>query len=116
MSHYGEYIVERLGKLIEENEHGFAVYSYVDHARYGKVVYLEEIFVARESRQARVATQMADEIAEKAKALGIKVMLGSVSPDANGSTTSLHVLLGYGMYLDYVGNDGLIYFSKTLED
>lgn len=116
MSHYADYISERLGKLCYECEKGFATYFYTGHPQYGDVVYIEDIFVTAAHRRAGVASEMADYVAEEARGKGVKVMLGSVNPQARGATASLKALLAYGMSLDRVGADGLIYFVKDLED
>mgnify|MGYP000517407130 CR=1 FL=1 len=115
MSLYGEYIFERLGKSICESDYGFAIHFDVEHPVLGTVVYIEDIYVVERHRRSHAAAGMADRIAADAVARGIKVMLGSVSARAKGSTDSLRVLLGYGMVLDHVGQDGLIYFTKRLE-
>lgn len=116
MSHYADYVAERLGKLVYETPDGFALYWFPQHAQHGEVVYIEDIFVAAGKRRSGVASDMADYIAEAARARGVKVMIGSVNPQAKGATASLKVLLGYGMALERVGQDGLIYFTKSLED
>jgi GNAT superfamily N-acetyltransferase len=113
MSHYGDYISERLGKLIYECPEGFAVYWY-RQGPLGEVVYIEDIYVTPKFRKTGAASKMADYIADEARAKGVNWLLGSVNPEANGATTSLKVLLAYGMTLDRVGGDGLIYFVKDL--
>lgn len=114
MSHYGEYIKERLGKLIIESDKGFASYYFTQHPKYGDVVYVEDIFVAREFRRTKAGTEMADFICDAAKGRGVKVLLGSVNPLANGSTESMKALFAYGMKLDCIHND-LVYLVKDLE-
>jgi len=109
MSMYGDYIQERLGKSIVENEHGFATFKVT-----GDICYIEDIYVKPYSRQKNVASQMADEIAEYAKKMGCKHLVGSVDPLANGSTTSLRVLLGYGMKLEGSLKNNLIWFYKEI--
>ncbi len=91
MSLYGQYIKERLGKEIVENENGFATYYYVDDG-----VYIEDIFVIKEARKSNVASKLADEIADIAKNKGVKKMYGTVVPTATGSEVSLKVLMAYG--------------------
>lgn len=114
MSHHADYIRERLGKLVHERSEGFAVYWYLTHPRWGECVYLEDIYVAPEYRKSGVGAQMADEIAEEARGRGVFTMLGSVNPNANFATTSLKVLLAYGMTLDGI-EDGLVMFSKDID-
>ncbi len=115
MSHYADYVRERLGKRIYEDDHGFAVYFDTEHPEWGTVCYIEDIFVVPSRRRDHAATVMADEIAAVAKERGVKMLMGSVNPKTNGATASLKVLLGYGMQLDHVSADGLIFFVKSLE-
>lgn len=107
-SHFAEYKREREGKLVLERPEGFAVYEF------GKdFVYIEDIFVAKSYRKSGVAKDMADSIAAKALSKGINVMVGSVDIRARGSTTSMAVLLAYGMSLDST-NGSVIYLKKLL--
>lgn len=105
---YGQYISEREGFEIIENEHGFATYQ-VDKTR----CYIRDIYVSRETRQMNLASQMADEVAIKAKSLGCTHLVGSVCPQAKCSTASLKVLLAYGFKLESA-RDNLIIFTKEL--
>ncbi len=114
MSHYADYLVERLGKLVLEVEDGFAVYYYLDWQDV-PAVYIEELYVAPNARGHHVARDMANTIADKARDKDVSLMLGSVNPAARGATASVKVLLAYGMQLDSL-DGGLIMFSKSLED
>lgn len=107
-SNYAKYIKEREGKSIVEDENGFATYSFQEH-----MVYIEDIYVIPEKRKMNVASKYADIIAEEAKKLGYNQLLGSVVPTANGATTSLKVLLGYGFKV-YAASDNIIYFIKDI--
>jgi len=109
VSLYADYIRERLGKSCYEVEQGFTVYWYTDDA-----VYIEDIYVADKWRKTKVASQMADYIADEARAIGVNKMIGSVNTQANNATTSLKVLLGYGMEVSHVIGS-MIYFIKDLE-
>ncbi len=108
MSHYGNYIKEREGFEIAENEKGFATYQIT-----GEICYLRDIYVAAEFRKENVASALADKISEWAKQLGCKILVGSVCPGSLGDTASLKVLLAYGFQLSHLG-DGLIYFKKEI--
>lgn len=94
MSLYAQYIKEREGKHILENEHGYATYMIS-----GQECYIEDIYVVPEMRKSGVGAALADAITVEAKERGCKWLLGSVIPVANGSTTSLKVLLAYGFRL-----------------
>lgn len=112
---YADYIREREGKEILQGEHGFAIYGYncvpgVDFPH----VYLQDIYVRPAQRKSGVARQLADQVAEQAKAGGFKVMLGSVDSSARGAHESLQVLIAYGMKL-YASSGTGIYFVKELQ-
>lgn len=108
MSLYGSYIAEREGYNIIEDEGGFATYKIFPDG-----CYLRDIYVKPELRKGGLASYLADMVLLKAKEAGCKVVLGSVSPDANGATTSLKVLLAYGFELSGM-DDKLIYFKKDI--
>lgn len=110
LSLYGAYLQERSKDCILENEKGFATYRFINN---GKSVYIIDIYVVPDYRRERVAADMADEIARIAREWGCTEMLGSVCPAANNSTTSLKVLLGYGMTLQSA-SDNFIVFRKEL--
>ncbi len=109
MSLYAEYLAERLGDHIIENEKGFATYRYTDET----TVYIVDIYVRPDFRKQGVAGDIADYIMELAKKKGCTKMLGSVVPSAKGSTESIKVLLGYGMSVDSCTND-FILFRKAI--
>lgn len=105
---YAQYIEERANKYILETEIGFATFSYgPEH------VYLEDVYIVPEHRNLKNASKFADEVALIAKEQGKKQLISSVCPQANGSTTSLKVLLGYGFELLNSDNN-LIYFVKDI--
>lgn len=108
MSLYGDYILEREGREIVESEHGFASYKIM-----GSECYIQEIYVVPEMRTTKIASQMADKIAELAKEKGCKYLTGSVCPTMNGATTSLRVLLSYGFKLAK-SEENLIWMIKEL--
>lgn len=110
MSQYADYIMERTDDLIIEIDTGFAHYRFFDD---GETVYIVDIFVPKHMRGGRIATHLADLVCDEARRRGFKKLLGSVQPSAKESTTSLKVLLGYGMKLKSAGHDA-IFFEKEL--
>lgn len=112
MSQYGDYIKERLGDSIVERAEGFATYRFLERDGI-KSVYIVDIYVGPLFRATKVASEMADEICKAAKEKGCTKLIGSVVPSSNGSTTSLRVLLGYGMTLKASTND-FITFEKEI--
>lgn len=108
MSLYSDYYAERLGKSVLEVPQGFAVYKIEED-----FVYIEEIYVVKEHRKSGVAKDMADAIAHVAKLEGAKRMFGSVSVNAKNATTSMKVLLAYGLEVSHLKDD-LIVFVKDI--
>lgn len=106
---YAKYLVERTNDLIIENEEGFATYRYINENQ----VYIVDIYVVPEARKKKLASAMADFIANEAKNKGCKEMIGTVVPSAKNSTASIQVLLGYGMSL-HSATDNVVVFRKEL--
>lgn len=106
MSLVADYFAEREGFLIEESDVGFAAYKVE-----GDECYLKDIYVKPEFRKSGVAKSLADSVKLKAEALGAKYMTGSVDSTLSSATTSVKVLLAYGMRV-YLVRDPLIYFIK----
>lgn len=102
---YAQYVQERTDDHVIETDHGFATYRYVNE----KSVYIVDIFIMPESRKSGAAAMLADEIVRLAKVRGCNELFGSVIPSTKGSTTSLKVLLGYGMALHSAANDFIIF-------
>ena len=109
-SMYARYLLERTDDLIIETPSGFATYRYLDQ---GKTVYIVDIFVIPAFRKSGAASKMADDIVKEAKDRGATKLLGSVVPSMKNATTSMKVLLGYGMRLDNSTNDFIV-FSKEI--
>jgi hypothetical protein len=110
MSLYGEYLTERTDDTIIETVSGFATYRYIND---GKSVYIIDIFVVKEQRQNFHATFLADQIVAEAKSKGCTELIGTVMPSSKNSTTSLKVLLGYGMQL-HSASENCIVFRKDI--
>ena len=108
MSLYSKYVEERLGKCVYETSLGFATYIIK-----GEECYIEDIFVLDEARKTGHAAWIADKITEIAKNEGCTYLTGSVVPSANGSTTSLKVLLAYGFKL-HSCKENFIIFTKEI--
>lgn len=108
MSLYAEYVREREGKFVIENDKGFATYTFVNDG-----CYIEEIFVVKEHRKSGQAAEFADQIVKIAKEKGFNRLYGTVAPQAHGSTESLKVLLAYGFRLQ-TSNQNLIVMVKEI--
>ena len=101
--------MEREGFGIVENEFGFATYRCA-----GEECYLRDLYVVPEKRQTKIASQMADKVADIAKQYGCKYMLGTVSPQDKNATRNIQALIQYGMKLARSSND-LLCFVKEIE-
>lgn len=104
---YGQYIFEREGFEIVEDEFGFASY-FVS----GEECYIRDIFVKADHRNENHASKYADQIAAIAKERGCKVLTGTVAPLAKGSTASLKVLLSYGFKLHSSNSEKIIFIKE----
>ncbi len=107
---YKKYLMERTDDCVIENAFGFATYRYVNN---GKSVYIIDIFIIPELRKNGEAANMADAIVKEAKEKGCTELIGSVVPSMKGSTTSMKVLLAYGMTVSSCSNDFII-FKKEI--
>ena len=112
MSMYASYVRERLGDEILEWDEGFLTYRYIRDMG-DLTVYIVDMYVRPDFRKTRIASTMADEVVEKAKAKGCKRLLGSVASDAKNPTESIKVLLGYGMDF-YKCNEHGMFFKKEI--
>lgn len=108
---YAQYLTERTDDLIWETGGGFATYRYVND---GKSVYIVNIYTTPKARRSRHAALIADEICKQAKLRGCSEVIGSVIPSTKNSTTSLQVLLAYGMTLQSAA-ENFIVFRKDID-
>jgi len=110
MSLMAKYFEEREGFFIMETEEAFASYKITEEQ-----CYIKDIYVLPEHRKDGIASNLADKIVEKAKRHGCTMLVGSVSPEANGATNSMKVLLCYGLKLSHINKDeGLIIMAKEI--
>lgn len=107
---FADYFKEFYNDHTYQNEFGFAVYRYLGDGQ----VYIVHIYVVPKARKSGMASAIADKVGEIAKGQGCREILGSVVPSAPHSSTSLKVLLGYGMELKKI-QDGMLIFSKEIK-
>lgn len=110
MSLYAKYLEERTNDHIIESASGFVTYRYIND---GKTVYIIDVYTIPEERKRGYAAILADMVAEEAREKGCIEMWGTVQPTAKNSTSSMRVLLAYGMELLSASNDCVI-FRKDL--
>lgn len=102
MSYYADYVKERMGDEIIENDVGFVTYRYLNE---GKSVYIVDLYIRPDFRREHEASSLADQVVKIAKAKGAIELLGTVNTNAKNATQSMDVLIGYGMK----------FFSSTAE-
>lgn len=102
--------MEKTSDHILETEQGFATYRYLEPEN---AVYIIDLYVLPEFRKEGCAAKMADAIVKASKELGFKKLLGSVVPTSKDSTTSLKVLIAYGMKLKS-SSENFIVFEKDI--
>ena len=107
-SNYAKYLKERENLNIIEDSNGFAVYELGED-----YVYIQDIYVVENKRKSKIASNYADQIAKIASSQGIKIMLGSVCLTTKGVTSSIKVLLAYGMEFSSA-KENMLYFKKTI--
>ena len=108
MSLYADYIKEREGKNIIENNYGFATYFIKD-----KECFLVDVYVIKESRKHGICQRFVKELTEIAQDAGCDILTTTVCPKAKNSTISLKVTLGCGFELDSSVSN-LILFKKEI--
>lgn len=109
MSLYGEYILEREGYSIIEDERGFATYVIAKDE-----VYVRDVYVKKEFRQEGVASQYLKLIELEAMNVNCKWIFTSVCVNANGTSDSLKAVLFYGFELHSLKGE-MAYFKKELK-
>jgi len=108
MNNVLKYLKERENIDSIESEYGFATFLIS-----GDECYLRDIWTDDKYRHKSFASVLADQVCDIAREKGCKFLTGTVCPKANNSTTSLKVLLGYGMQL-IDSKENLIIFKKDL--
>lgn len=105
---YAEYLTERTNIKIIETERGFVTYEELEDG-----VYLIDMFIRKVFRGTGYAKVLATKVEKASKELGFKKVYTSVSPQANGATTSLKIITGYGFKLLNASPE-LIMFVKEI--
>lgn len=108
MSLYADYIKEREGREIVEDEFGFATYRIARQE-----CYIVDIYVSPEHRRSGHAKKYADKITEIARERGCTYLLGTIVPSTNGSTESMKALLAYGFQIHSCKED-MIFLTKEI--
>lgn len=105
---YAQYVKERLGKEVIENDDGFCTIV-ITNERF----YIEDVFVRKEAREKGVAADFGRQACEWAKRMGYKEVWGSVFAKANGAEYSIQQLAKFGFRIATATQD-MIYLKKEL--
>lgn len=108
MSHYGDYIKERLNMGIIEDAYGFATYRKLDEH-----IYIQDMYVIPTARNQKHGQRYLDVIIQYAKGEGYSRLLTTVDPMTNGSTHSIGVIINVGFKLMNISNN-LIWLEKEI--
>lgn len=92
MSHYADYVREREGLGVLENDDGFVTFSIM-----GSIITIHDMYVRPEARRARKASKMADELCAEAKRHGAVRLVAYVDTTTRNADDSEKALRGYGM-------------------
>lgn len=109
-SMWAEYKKEREGVEIISLPYGFVAFKDLPDIN---AIYIEDIFVKKESRREKVGTYLADEVSKVAKSRERSKLIGSVVPSTPGSHESVLSLITYGFKLRS-SELNLIYFEKEI--
>lgn len=115
MSLYAEYIKEREGKDIIEDEKGFATYLYTPIRN---EIYIVDVYVRPEYRRQGVARDYVDTIINIAKEKNCEYLITSVdlrNPDWKSSTTGL-LNTGWKFYANDPMDQLFKFFKKELKN
>lgn len=109
---YGQYVEEREGKGIVEDQYGFATYL---HTPSRKEMYVVDVFVVREARKLGKAKEYFDQIEKLAYSLNCDYMLTSVDTETNGFEISIKGLLNNNyVFHGELPNSTFLFFRKDL--
>lgn len=106
---YSQYINERTDDFVIEHANAFITYRYLNP----KQVYIIDLYVLPHVRRIGLASKLADEVCEIAKATGRTELIGTVNPSCKGANESIQTLIGYGMMVNS-SSDNLIVFKKDI--
>lgn len=109
MSLYAEYIAEREGRHILENEYGFMTYIFLPE----NVCFITDAYVVPEYRKHGLARHFLDNIIVDAKEHGCTKLLATVCIQTNNATDSLKTVLAGGFELK-ASNNTMIYLERSI--
>jgi hypothetical protein len=108
MSHWANYIKERLGHDSIETESGFVSFKIT-----GVVCEIFDIYIVPEERRGRKAWALVDEVVETAKQQKCTLLVGYIWPAFRGADESMKAHFAYGFRMSSVEN-GKITMMKDI--
>jgi len=108
---YGQYIKEREGVDILEDEYGFITFKFIDN----ETCYIVDVFVVEEMRRNNVASKYAKKVEDIAKERGCKYMLGSISTLANNFNASEKLMMANEYkFKETNSKQNMVYYIKEV--
>lgn len=104
-SFYAQYIEEREGKKVLETHYGFIIYEIEKD-----FLFIQDLFIVKEKRKNKLATEMVDMVVNEAKELGCKELHSIVDLRSLNCSDSFEFALKYGSKVNK--QDGNILFLK----
>ena len=111
VSLYSDYVNERLGETVIEEEWGFI--SFHVEPALGTVI-LNDIYIRPEDRKKGRGVELVRKVEQAVKAFGCNTMIGYIWPSANGSTLAMRAALANGFSLHGIEGPGII-LKRSLE-
>ncbi len=108
VSHYGQYLLEREGISILENEYGFITYSITDN---NCLIY--DMFIAKEHRLNGNGVSLINKLVDNVKLLGVEYLYCTCIPSTANSTSSMKAILSYDFVL-HNSKENEIVFKKRI--
>lgn len=108
ISHYGQYLLEREGISILENEYGFVTYSITDNN-----CFIYDMFITKEHRLNGNGVKLVNELVGIAKSLKAEYLFCTCIPSTVNSTESMKAILSYNFTL-HSSKENEILFKKRI--
>ena len=108
MELYRQYLLERENTHLLDYDWGFATYSFGDNH-----VYLQDIYVVPEKRDAGLGVHLMNEVGRLAKEQGHEVMIGSVDDRGEGSK-NMHEIMKHLGFIKYSEENTTSYYIKEI--
>ena len=109
MSLWADYIAEREGSLVIEEEWGFIEFSLSP-----PVCLIKSLYITPDQRRGKKGSELADRVTQLALDAGCETLWAQVCVAAFNATDSLKAILGYGFTVQRTEN-GIIILTKDIK-